>query len=118
MAVLKIAGVDVAPPSEIKVGRFQLTKAQRTASGRMAMEIVAIKRRVDVTWQMIRASDLSAIVDLIEQNAPFFSLTYPDPQKGETHTITVYAGDVNANAWHTVGGERWWQDASIAFIEQ
>jgi len=114
--MLKIAGVTVKTPSELKIGRFDITKSNRSASGKMMMEIIATKRRVDVVWKMLKDSELQQILDLITANKPFFSLEYPDA--GGTKTMTCYAGDINAGLWHTKNGIRYWQDVSIAFIEQ
>jgi hypothetical protein len=114
--LLKIAGVEVANPAEVSIGRFDLTKSGRTASGKMVMDIVATKRRVDVVWKMIKDSELQTIINTITANKPFFSLTYPDA--GGTKTMTCYAGDITTSLWHTVNGVRYWQEVSIPFIEQ
>jgi len=114
--MLKIAGVTVKTPSELKVGRFDLTKSNRTASGKMMMELIATKRRVDCSWILISDDDLQRIIDTITVNKPFFMLEYPDV--GGQRTMTCYAGDINAGLWHTKNGIRYWQDVSIAFIEQ
>ncbi|MBC7193866.1 hypothetical protein [Marinobacter sp.] len=116
MALLTITGVQVANPAEIKVGRFDLTKSSRTASGRMVMELIATKRRVDVTWKMLADDQLKQIIDLITAHKPFFTLTYPDA--GGTASMTCYAGDINTSLWHTVGGIRYWSEVTIPFIEQ
>lgn len=114
--MITIAGVQVANPAEVKVGRFDLTKSSRTASGRMVMELIATKRRVDVTWKMITDAQLKQIIDTITAHKPFFTFTYPDA--GGTATMTCYAGDINTSLWHTVNGVRYWREVSIAFIEQ
>lgn len=114
--MLTIAGTTVATPSEVKVGRFDLTKSSRTASGKMVMDIIATKRRVDCTWKMLSDSDLKLIIDTITAHKPFFSLTYPDA--GGTATITCYAGDINTSLWHTKNGVRYWEEVTIPFIEQ
>jgi len=117
MADIFIAGVLVARPAEVKVGRFDLTKANRTASGRMVMEVVrAGVRRVDVVWRYLPDADLQTILDLLAANKPFFTLEYPDA--GGQQTMTCYAGDINTTLWHTIGGVRRWSEVSIAFIER
>jgi len=116
MALLTIAGVQVANPAEVKIGRFDLTKSNRTASGRMVMEYIATKRRVDVVWRYIPDADLQVILNLLAANKPFFTLEYPDA--GGQQTITCYAGDINTSLWHTRNGIRYWSEVSIAFIEQ
>ena len=114
--MLKIAGITVKAPTELKVGRFDLSKSSRTASGKMVMDIIATKRRVDVVWKMLKDSELQQILDLITANKPFFSLEYPDA--GGTKTMTCYAGDILTSLWHTKNGIRYWEEVSIAFIEQ
>lgn len=116
MAQIVIAGVQVAAPAEIKIGRFDLTKSNRTASGKMVMEIIATKRRVDVIWKMLTDDDLRLIIDTIAAHKPFFTLQYPDA--GGTATMTCYAGDINTSLWHMVNGVRYWDEVGIPFIEQ
>ena len=114
--MLKIAGITVKAPTELKVGRFDLSKSGRTASGKMVMDIIATKRRVDVVWKMLPDDELQKIIDTITANKPFFSLEYPDA--GGTQTMTCYAGDIATSLWHTTNGVRYWEDVSIGFIEQ
>ncbi len=103
-------------PSELKVGRFDITKSNRAASGKMMMDLIATKRRVDVVWKMLTDSELQTIIDTITANKPFFSLAYPDA--GGTQTMTCYTGDIVTSLWHKIGGVRHWEEVSIAFIEQ
>lgn len=114
--MLKIAGVLVKAPTDLKIGRFDLTKSGRTASGKMVMELIATKKRVDITWKMLPDNELQKIIDTITANKPFFSLEYPDA--GGTKTMTCYSGDIVTSLWHTKNGVRYWEEVSIPFIEQ
>ncbi len=114
--MLKIAGVSVKAPTDLKIGRFDLTKSGRTASGKMVMELIATKKRVDITWKMLPDNELQKIIDTITASKPFFSLEYPDA--GGTKTMTCYAGDIVTSLWHTKNGVRYWEEISIPFIEQ
>ena len=114
--MLKIAGVSVKAPTDLKIGRFDLTKSGRTASGKMVMELIATKKRVDITWKMLPDNELQKIIDTITANKPFFSLEYPDA--GGTKTMTCYAGDIVTSLWHAKNGIRYWEEVSIPFIEQ
>ncbi len=114
--MLKIAEITVKTPNELKVGRFDLTKSNRTASGKMMMELIATKRRVDAVWVMLPDNDLKLIIDTITANKPFFALEYPDA--GGQRTMTCYAGDIVTSLWHTKNGVRFWEEVSIGFIEQ
>ena len=115
--MITIAGVAIdKSPSAVKLGSFDITKSGRTASGKMVMDIIATKKRVDITWKMLPDADLKTILDTITANKPFFSLAYPAP--GGTETMTCYAGDINTSLWHTIGGVRYWDEVTIPFIEQ
>ena len=114
--MLKIAGTTVKAPSDLKVGRYDISKSERTASGKMVMEIIDTKRRVDVVWKMLPDNDLQTIIDVITANKPFFTLEYPDA--GGSQTMTCYSGDIITSLWHTINGVRYWEEVSIAFIEQ
>ena len=115
--MLKIAGVEVARPAEISVGRFDLTKSNRSASGVMVMEVVrAGIRRVDVVWRYLPDPDLQTILSLLAVHKPFVQIEYPDT--GGQQTMTAYTGDIAYSAWHTVNGVRYWKEITIPFIER
>ena len=114
--MLKIAGVLVKAPTDLKIGRFDLTKSSRTASGKMVMELIATKKRVDIIWKMLPDDELQKIIDTITANKPFFSLEYPDT--GGSKSMVCYAGDIVTSLWHTKNGVRYWEEVSIPFIEQ
>jgi len=114
---MRINGQTVATPTELKVGVFRISKAERLADGSMAMDIIAVKRRLDCRWEVISASDLQHLLDLLESKT-FHTVEYVDPQDGETASITAYVGDVNQAAWQRKNGVRYWRDVSIALIER
>lgn len=111
-----IDGIQIKTP-QLKVGTFLITKSERTADGTMTMDIIAEKRRLDLTWPIIRDTDLQQILSLLKSKT-FHQVTYPDPEYGEDRTITVYRGDVTTETGHKVEGTRYWRDVSIALIEQ
>lgn len=116
MAIL-INSIQIKTPTELKVGVFRLTKAERLASGKMAMDVIAIKRRLDLRWEIIADTDLQQIMNILDGGI-FYTVQYPDPKDGETTTITAYVGDINQTAWQKLAGTRYWSDVSLALIEQ
>lgn len=118
MALITLDGVTITNPGEIKLGKFNLTKSGRTASGLMVMEIIATKRKVDLSWSKLSDADLKTILDLLDTGA-FHTLTYPDPQgPGGQRTVTAYVGDIETGLWHTVAGVRYWDGVKIPLIER
>lgn len=112
---MQINGITIPTPI-LKVGVFRIAKSERLASGKMAMEIIAIKRRLDLSWVCIMDNVIQQILNTLESRV-FHTVTYPDPQKGENATITVYVGDINTEVWQKVSA-REWKDVSISLIEQ
>jgi hypothetical protein len=116
--MVTLNGVQLPNPSNIEVGKFALTKAGRSASGLMTMEIIARKRSVTLQYSHLSEPDLKVILDQLDGKV-FHQLTYPDPQgAGGTKTITVYSGDLAYKPWHTVNAVWWWQEVSIPLIER
>ena len=114
---MKINSTPIKTPTELKVGVFRLSKADRTQSGKMVMEIIAIKRRLDLKWSVISDTDLQQMMNILDSGT-FYTVEYVDPKNGETATITAYVGDINQSAWQKPGSTRYWKDVSLALIEQ
>jgi len=118
VSLVTIGATEIKNPSNIEVGTFRITKSQRTASGLMQQELIAIKKRIELQWEMITQADLKAILDKLD-TAVFHGLTYPDPQGVDgLSTITVYIGDIQKGLWHMQGGVRWWKGARIGLVER
>ncbi len=114
---MTINGITIKTPSHFKVSMFRITSnAERTASGKMKMDIIAIKRRLDLRYELISETELKKILDALESRT-FHTVVYPDPQRGENAQIVAYAGDINTDAWQKVGN-RYWRNVPIALIEQ
>lgn len=115
---MQINGVTIKTPMDLTVGVFRIaSEAERTASGLMVLDVIAIKRRLDLTYTIISDAELKAILDILEGGV-FHSVTYPDPQGGEAKTITAYVGDINQGAFFRRNGVRYWKDVRLALIEQ
>ena len=114
---MTIDGVQIKTPTELKVGIFRLSKAERLASGKMVMDIIATKRRLDLSWEIIEDNELQKILDLLDSRV-FHTVVYPDPQSGEEYTITAYVRDINQEIFQKRGGVRYWRGVTLALIEQ
>ena len=111
-----IDGIQIKTP-KLEVGGFEISKAERTSDGTMTKDVIAEKRRLDLTWPLIKDTDLQQILSLLKSKT-FHTVTYPDPEHGEDRTITVYRGDAKAAPGHKVEGTRYYTDVSISLIEQ
>ena len=117
MILIWLNGVQIAEPSKLDIGVHRISRAERTSSGKMVMDIVAIKRAITLEYALIAGPALEAILNNLEPRV-FHDLRYPDPQ-GTEKVIRVYTGDIAESAWYTdVDGVRNWQGVRIGLIEQ
>lgn len=115
--IIRIDGTQIKSPSSLKVGVYRLSKSGRVASGDMVMDIIAIKRRIDLTWKVISGKHLNQILDLLETSA-FHTVEYPDPQTPGTLTTKImYPGDSNQDLFRT-DSNYYWRDVTLALIEK
>lgn len=115
--IIKIDGTQIKSPHKIKYGKFRLSKSGRIASGKMVMDIIAIKTRIDLTWLAINGDQLKSILDLLNANT-FYQLEYPDPDDNTNQsTKTMYVGDIGADMW-IPQGKKVYRDITLPFIEQ
>lgn len=63
----------------------------RNQNGRMFRDRIAVKRKVNASWGLLTAEEMSRIMQATEEE--FFSLIYPDPVTGEGREIECYVGD-------------------------
>lgn len=113
---MRINGVLIQTPTESKLGRFTISKAQRTTSGLMLIETIAVKRRLDCTWAIINTTELKRIHDLLEAST-INTIQFIDTRTGELATMQAYVGDRTQTVWPILNGQRQWKDASLALIE-
>lgn len=119
MTVLKVNGTILPSPSELSIQRYNLvTEAGRSPeTGDLFAKLIARKIRIDAKWKHIPDSTLKNMLDLIDGNGLFFTLTYIDAGSVEK-TITAYRGNVQYGLYMIKNGEPVWLDISIPFIQK
>jgi len=113
----RIAGVKVKTPYlPLTFREFDISKRNRVASGKMVGDVIATKKRIDVTWKMLKDDEFKLILDTIRANKPYFQVEYPGP--GGQQTMICYNGDISATMGSKINGVRYWEEVTIPFIEQ
>jgi hypothetical protein len=117
MALLKINGADMPSPSEMSVGIQDIHKdPQRNANGRIIMERIATKAKIELSWNYLTPSQLSQLLTAV--SALFFEVTYTNPVTNTERTATFYKGDVTAPIMDYINGNLRWKDIKFNVIEQ
>lgn len=88
--MIKINGVQIKEPRKLSKERYNLTKSGRVASGLMTMDLVAKKKKLFLTYEVISGADLTTILDLIDTDEMFFEVQYDDHLG--VHTMECYVG--------------------------
>lgn len=112
---IKINGQPIKRPKDYKVSSYNLTKSGRVANGNMTMELVAKKRKLFITYEVLDSTEVKQILDLIDGQAMFFTVTYTD--NGEEKSMTAYVGEINRQLSRT-GALWYWKDVAFNFIER
>jgi len=130
---LKINETTVKTPHDMTIERYNLTKAGRTADGKMHMDYIARKRRLTVAYRAIRDKELQELLDVIDpgrneeegeennnnQVDLFFDVEYQEG--GKTKSMVCYAGMIPSTLQRRVKnglGEWVWIDVEFNLIER
>ena len=117
MALLKINGVDMPSPSEMSVGIQDIHKdPQRNANGRMIMERITTKAKLELSWSYLTPTQLSQLLGAVSEL--FFTVTYTNPVTNTERTATFYKGDVTAPVMDYINGNLRWKNIKFNVIER
>jgi len=118
MAVLKINGIVMPTPSTMKVNIFDVSAtADRSASGKMIIDRVGTKRKLELSWAHLTASELSKLLSAVGDRT-FFTAAYPDPQTGGLRAMSCYCGDRATGVLRMEDGAPVWTDVEMNWIER
>lgn len=115
--VIKLNGTAIKQPLEFGMESYNLTKSDRVQSGKMQMDLVAKKRKFTFKYEVLSGTDLKTILDVIDGNDMFFTLTYTDDNTGTEKTATVYVGAITRDKFRT-DGPWYWKNVTFNLIEQ
>lgn len=116
---MTVEGVPIPPPTTTKLTSYNITKSKRLASGMMAMDFIAKKRKIECTWDCISGTELQKMLNIIDTTNMFMNLTYDE--NGVTKSMICYVGEIPRELNRRpefIDGEYWWQNYEVHFIEQ
>ena len=95
--MISINGVKIATPKTYEVTVNDLDgESNRNANGELIRDRIAVKRKLNLEWQPLTQSEISALLKAV--SSVFFTVTFPDPELGMI-TKTMYVGDRTAPAY-------------------
>ena len=90
--------------------------AQYNTMGQLVQDGMKKKRQVEIIWNRMPASFLSALAQLLEEN-DFLSLIYPDPLQGQ-RLMECRVLEHTARAWRYENGQTQWADVKLSLEER
>lgn len=113
--LIKINSVQISTPSSFQFGIMDLSKAERNAKGDLIIERVNTKRKLELSYNYLSATDLSTLLSAISDIT--FTVTYPDAQTGADRTSTFYTGDRSVGAIDYQNNIMRYKDVKFNLIE-
>lgn len=120
ITITKANGTSVALPDpsgfQFDVQDVDGSTAGRNQSGYMFRDRVAVKIKVECSWQNLRQTQAATILNAITDQ--FFTVTCPDPRTGSNVSFTAYCGDRTVPAYNLRSGKWIWSELNVNFIER
>lgn len=118
MDFFTINGKTIKPPKEITVSPEVLDKSERTADGTLVVDIIGMKRKVDVNWEYMSVEDMK-ILQMETGGGAFSELTFHDNATGELVTITARSDGITYMPhFDWTRGKIMWKSVSLSFKER
>ena len=113
--MISINGVQISTPSTFQIGIQDISKAERNANGNMIIERITTKRKLELSYNYLSATDIATLLTAISGTT--FTVTYPDAQTGLNRTGTFYCGDRTAGAIDYQGSVMRYKDIKFSLVE-
>lgn len=79
---------DIPRPTSFSIDPVEVSKSERTASGRLVKDIVAIKNEYNLTYQGLKPNQLKIFTDLYALGDPV-SFIYDDASGEQTKSVYI-----------------------------
>jgi len=122
MPLLAINSTNVKEPSGVGYTISEISEGGRNANAEMLLQSIAVKTRLDVSWNYLTASEYTTLYSLVgntPSNNPYFTVTYLDPRTNTNRTSTFYlAGDRKLDMYMFQNNTAYYRDVELSFIEK
>lgn len=118
MALITVNGVDFPDPDMYKPDLEPLGQWERNANGDLVGDLVAYKRKLNLTWGMLPGNLYQTLLSAVR---PFFvTVRFYDPSAGGFATGTFYASPRSGELAliDDSDGTYWWRGVAFNLIER
>lgn len=113
-----INGKKISSPTELTISPEILDKAERTVDGTMVVDIIGMKRKVDVSWEYLSKEDMAVLAAACRHDL-FATISFHDNASGALTTITARAeGLTYLPHYHWARSMLMWKSVTVSFKEK
>lgn len=117
MAMLTINGLPMPSPSVLKAEIFEIGSfGERTASGRLVADRVAVKRRLKLKWACLTPAQMGLLLGAVGN--VFFEAEYPDPETGGMRAMTCRCKERTAGVMMIRNDQPVWTEVEMEWEER
>ena len=118
MDFFKIGGKTIKAPSELSVSPEILDKAERTVDGTMVVDIIGMKRKVDVSWEYLTKEDMTVLAEAC-RNDVFTEIEFHDNITGQLTKMMVRSeGLTYMPHYDWAKSKLMWKSVTVSFKEK
>ena len=123
-ALIKLNNTALPNPSEngLRLGSKKVwskNTGRTSNSALMVGDIVAIKKTIDITWEILTEDQVNTIETIVSNPAnAFMTLEIYDPAQNTTITKTVYAGDIDYPLSYIDANHGYYTNVTLNLVEQ
>ncbi len=118
MDFFKVNGKRIKAPTELTVSSETLDNVERTVDGTMVVDIVGVKRKVDVCWEYLSKEDMTTLAKSVDGDK-FTEISYNDNFTGNLVTMTARSEGLTYQPHYDwVMGKIMWKCVSVSFTEK
>lgn len=115
--MLKIGNTDLPTPKSVNYSQNKIWSQNtgRLDNGYFVGDLIAIKKKYEVTFPPLSTSDLATVRAAINADFAIVEITNAE---GGTDTVTAYFGDLNVESYSWHNGLQYAMNASVSIIER
>lgn len=113
--MIKIGTVDMPTPSGYTLGIMDIVDAERNSQGKMFIELIATKYKIELSWNYLNQADMTKLLDALSPVS--FSVTFFDAASNTNKTANFYKSDRSVPMYDYVNNVARYKDFKINLIE-
>lgn len=118
MDFFKVNGKTIKAPKDITVSPEMLDKAERTVDGTMVVDIIGMKRKVDVSWEYLSKEDMTTLTNAIGTEK-FTEIQFHDNKTGQLVAMTARSEGLTYQPYYDWAKAKiMWKSVTVTFKER